>query len=519
VRKPSLLPLAVVVVAAAACGGGAPATVPPSTAQAKPAQPVELVSDPEEYRIDKPSAEAGERIFTRTGIGDPYRTAIAFPALLALLRAYPDLFGADLPAFVRRFGFLSLPRDASSSDADRKHGLPMGMHLTIDPHTRVPFVTGSCVSCHAERVRWPGGEKVIVGLGSRHVRVHAYDAALTDVVARPDFSVERLAPLAAEAAREEGIFWPQDFAGAILGATVSAMRARAAVRASVVARTKDGLPGRVAVIESFSVAMGLALGREVKTAPAVGWSKVPDVIGFPHRRTLSWDGAGEGPTDILVVEADFALGVRPEWYASHPAQGPSLSAFLRAPRPRVPFPRPVDPALAEKGRALFETSCAFCHGTYEGGRVEYKEKVVPLAKLGTDRARADAVTDDFVAAANEPRLSHGVLRTQRTGGYVPPILTAIWTRAPYGHAGQWPSLAAMALPPKARPARFVVDPDAELDLDAVGVKVRDPAAGPPRGAEYVQDAAMPGLGNGGHPFLAELGAEGARAVIEYLKGL
>ena len=53
------------------------------------------MSEPAEYDIDRISRDAGEAIFTRTGIGDPYRTGVPYPIFLALLRAFPQTFGAD----------------------------------------------------------------------------------------------------------------------------------------------------------------------------------------------------------------------------------------------------------------------------------------------------------------------------------------------------------------------------------------------------------------------------------------
>jgi mono/diheme cytochrome c family protein len=395
-------------------------------------------------------------------------------------------------------------------------GLPIGMHLTTDPFTRVPFVVTSCALCHTERVRWPGGERVVVGLGNKRVRVHAYDAAYVDVAERADLDETRVAALAVEEARARAVPWPASFRGALVHGTIDALRVRAKARAAFVARVRAGPPGRVAAIESFALALGLALAREVKTAPEIGWSKVPDVVGFPFRTTLSWDGATEASIDALVVEADFAIGVRPEWNWAHPKQGPSLSAFLRAlPRERdLPFPAPIDRALADEGRLLFEGTCARCHGTYgaDGRPRAYTERVV---SVGTDPARARALTDDFLRAANEPALTHGIVETRRTGGYVPPVLTSVWARAPYGHAGQWPSLAFIATSPERRAVRYVVDLDAPLDLDLVGFPARAEA----REGGHLHDGATPGLGVQGHPFLADLGAPGARAVIEYLKTL
>jgi hypothetical protein len=485
----------------------------PAPHEARRAPAAVPISDPPEYQISHVSRDAGEAIFSRTGIGDPYRTGLPYPIFLALLRAYPDVLGADAEELARRFGFLMrAPGDADGA-------LPIGMHLTLDPYTRVPFVVTACALCHTERLRWPGGERLVVGLANKRARVHAYDAAFVAIAERADFDETRLAALALEESRAKSVPWPADYRGALVHATAEALRARAKARAAFVLRVKDGPPGRVAPIESFALALGQALGRDVKTAPDVGWSKIPDVVGFPLRTTLSWDGATEASIDALVVEADFAIGVRPEWNWKHPKQGPSLSAFLRAlPRERdLPFPGPIDSALAADGRARFEETCAPCHGTY-GAVVRWTERVVSTRVVGTDPARANALTDDFVRAANDPSLTHGIVETRRTGGYVPPVLTSIWARAPYGHAGQWPNLAFLATAPEKRAPRYVVDLDAPLDLEVVGLKTRAPG-GPLGPGEHLHDGAAPGLGVQGHPFLADLGGPAARAVIEYLKTL
>src|SRR5205814_981692 len=150
----------------------------------------------------------------------------------------------------------------------------------------------------------------------------------------------------------------------------------------------------------------------------------------------------EGPMDLLAVEADIAAGVRVEWLEKHPFQGASLGAYLRQPAPRPAFPAKIDRELAERGHKLFVDNCATCHGTYDAhGRVlDYKEQVVALTDLGTDPARAMAATAGFEHAANDPVLTRGYTRFRRSFGYVPPVLTNVWARAPYGHAGQWSSL-------------------------------------------------------------------------------
>jgi hypothetical protein len=495
--------LSLLLVLVAACGAAA---VPTSTpAPAKSVEPP--ISDPAEYTIERISRDAGQRIFERTGIGDPYRTGIAYPMFLALLRAYPDVLAPDSGALADRFGFVARARDAHSDDPDVRAGLPLGMHLTIDPITGVPFVVTSCALCHAERLRWPGGEATIIGLGNKRVRVHDYDAAFAEITRRPGFSAEHLARLASEEAAKQGITWPEAYRDAIAGATVAALRTRTDDRRELRARTAANPPGRVAVIESFAYALHADMASDV------GWAKIPDVIGYAHRTTLSWDGSQQGPIDLLAVEADVVAGVRVAWYESHPFQGASLGAYLRHPAARPRFPGPIDRALANRGKKLFADNCAHCHGSYadDGRVIDYDEQVVPIEDLGVDPARMMAATASFERAANDPVLTRGYTRFARSSGYVPPVLTNVWARAPYGHAGQWPSLAVLATPPAKRATHFAFDPGGLYDLVAVGVPVVTTGG-------YTQDATKPGFAVTGHPFLADLGPD-ARAVIEYLKTL
>ena len=199
--------------------------------------------------------------------------------------------------------------------------------------------------------------------------------------------------------------------------------------------------------------------------------------------------------------------------------GAELGAYLRAPASRPAFPGPIDRGLAERGRVLFARSCADCHGEYaaDGRVLAYDEGAIDLADLGTDPARVQAPTPSFVRAANDPQLTRGYTRFRRGAGYVPPVLTNVWARGPFGHAGQWPSLAVMALPPDQRPTRFIVEPAGLYDLAAVGVPTR-PDGGSRAADTYLHEGTRPGFSVAGHPFLADLGRDAA-AVIEYLKTL
>jgi hypothetical protein len=508
------IPLALL--AACSSAAGPPSASPPT------AKIDTTMSDPAEYQVRHISEDAGEAIFARIGVGDPYRTGLPYPIFLALQQLYPDAIGANVPEFADRFGFTPRAADAQSADPDARDGLPIGMHLTEDPNTHVPFLVHNCALCHSEIVKWPGGEKLVIGLGNPKIKIHAFDDALAAIARRPDFDRDHVGPAARRIAQERDIPWSADWRDAIVGTTIRALKERASSRAALLDRVRDGLPGRVATIESFGLALGQLLHRDVAASKTVGWAKIPDAMGFGQRRTLSWDGGSEGPSDAIVIDADIAAGARIEWYVKHPWQGPAVAAYLRHLPRDLKFPRPIDDGLAQHGRVLFDKACARCHGTYEDdGRAKtYVEKIIPIDYVDTDPARALAVTDGFVEAANDPRLTLGLVleTTRRTSGYVPPVLTSIWARAPYGHAGQWPTLQTMATKPALRAARLVVHGDAPLDLEKVGLTTSDP--GTPLGkGDYLEDGTKDGFHVTGHPFLADLGDESSRAVIEYLKTL
>src|SRR5262249_25633150 len=154
--------------------------------------------------------------------------------------------------------------------------------------------------------------------------------------------------------------WPAAWRVPLVHATADGMKARVPVRGPFVARVRNGPAGRVATIEAFAQLMGVRRGRPVATADQVGWAQVPDAIGFGQRTGLTWDGVGEGPLDVLAVEADLAAGVRPAWFTAHPMQGASLGTFLRQPRRDLAFPGAIDRALAARGKQTFARACARC---------------------------------------------------------------------------------------------------------------------------------------------------------------
>jgi hypothetical protein len=511
--------LCLVAAVAASCaprGVGAPAS---SAASTESGEGNVLMSTPAEY-VERPvSAEAGGDYFLRIGVGDPYGAGIAYPVLLALMEAYPDALGRDWNELADRFGFIRDPDAKGDPKAP-----PIGFHLTVDPKTRVPWVLNNCQMCHADRLRLPSGDVVVQGLGSKRVRPHAYVNALLRLGGNPELDERLVERLAAKRAREWGVPWDPSMRRPIVKATLAGLRLLASRTVEASSRFDAGLPGRAATIESFAIALNAFAGSHIPLPSSPGWAKVPDVAGSPYRTTFSWDASGTGTPEGLVLDASFVFGTRPEWYVAHPNIASSMYQYLHTFRRQLRYPGSLDVTLAARGRARFDKACAGCHGTYASKngetQVTYREAVVPESFVGTDPAREEAVTAAFVEAANDLPLTKGLTTVRHTGGYVPPVLLDVWARGLLGHAGQWPSLEVLATAPDARPRRFIVDTEGSYDLDRVGVRyevAKSPRALRP--GEYLYDGTAPGLGVGGHPFLAELGADDRRAVIEYLKTL
>lgn len=494
-----------------------------ASARATAATPDSLWSVPEEYRPRPVSAEAGGEYFAEDGVGDPYGAGVPYPLMRAMMALWPDELGADFGAFDRRFGMIPDPEHPSDPNA-----LPVGLHLTRDPNTGVSFLMMSCEVCHAGRVRTAAGVQVVPGLGSRTVRLQAYADALAHIASDPRFSEDRMVRAADIEAKRLGLRWPGEWRTAITARFVDSMRARfGAHRADFDRLAAGALPGRVATMEGFIMAMNAFVGTRLKLPRVTGWVRIPDVATYRYRDTNSFDAVATGSPVALVSEADFTFGVRPKWYERYRYISTSIYLYLRSFHRIFPYPAPIDHALAERGYAVFGHECTRCHGSYgEPGRprvVSYHEKVVSISTVGTDPARLDAVTDAFVAAAARIPWTKGLVRTRRTGGYVPRPFVDVWARGQYGHNGQWPDLATVATPPDRRPRRYIVDPNAPLDLKRVGQAWRPVPKGETspklRPGEYLYDGTKPGFGVGGHPFLSELPEADRRAVIEYLKTL
>jgi mono/diheme cytochrome c family protein len=179
----------------------------------------------------------------------------------------------------------------------------------------------------------------------------------------------------------------------------------------------------------------------------------------------------------------------------------------------------IDQTLADKGKTIFESNCAVCHGTY-GNSESYPNLLVPTKVVGTDSLLAYSYAEfsTYIDWFNngwfgqEPYSASLV----NTGGYIAPPLDGIWATAPYFHNASVPTIEDV-LNSTQRPVYWErTFSDTDYDFTKVGwnYAVQTSATN-----TSVYNTTLSGYGNGGHTFGDKLSSEDRKALIEYLKTL
>lgn len=241
-----------------------------------------------------------------------------------------------------------------------------------------------------------------------------------------------------------------------------------------------------------------------------------------YKETMYHDGRTPAASARSIMQFLMADKTAEEFRELEPDFA-DIHAYIRSiEAPKYPFP--IDRAAADRGRAVFEESCASCHGTY-GDAVDYPNVVVPLDVIGTDPARVTGMSDRAVEYYNSTWFGekHPADMTGERGYQAPPLV-GIWASAPYLHNGSVPTLRLL-LDSRSRPRRYLRPPSTDFehyDTRDVGWKYVEAPEGEspdPKDPRRLFDASRYGLGIGGHAFGDKLDEAQRSDVIEYLKTL
>jgi hypothetical protein len=248
---------------------------------------------------------------------------------------------------------------------------------------------------------------------------------------------------------------------------------------------------------------------------SVGPSDIPSIWNlkkYAAGTTMNWAGDSHDSYSVVIDSALGLLGAAPKSNDEFLAEVQWLHEYLKELKaPKYPFP--IDNAKAQAGKLVFEAQCAACHQSDKTG------KRLPLAEVGTDRARIDTWSKDNAIASNRVVAGFGI---QRKGlveapldGYNPPFLDGLWLRAPYLHNGSVPTLQDLLTPAVNRPKVFYRGFDL-YDPVKVGF-ITDGAEAERIGTKF--DTSERSNSNQGHEFGITLLQQDKDALVEYLKTL
>ena len=251
---------------------------------------------------------------------------------------------------------------------------------------------------------------------------------------------------------------------------------------------------------------------------------VPPWWRMKKKSSMFYVGGGRGDHARIMMTASVLCTSSVEESRAIDAYFTDIRSWIASLEPPA-YPFPVDRALADRGKGVFESTCSRCHGTY-GTTPSYPNRIISTEEVGTDPLLASG-TAQFAGIFVDwyKRSFYGeISRLEPKKGYVAPPLDGIWATAPYLHNGSVPTLAAL-LDSTQRP-KFWTRPfdSTKYDMNGVGwlyapVDHGKATESDPSAKKSLYDTTLVGYSNAGHVFGDVLSAEERTAVIEYLKTL
>jgi hypothetical protein len=257
----------------------------------------------------------------------------------------------------------------------------------------------------------------------------------------------------------------------------------------------NGGPGHTNGIGAFKRDAGI-LKKPFQFHPEeAGVIGIPNVMDRGFRSSLTIDGAYAVKGKERFVELTKDQAINPNHldelaelaaFFTYSAMGNNINNiepnipkvkeivtnFLADVKPHK-YPGTINDVKALRGESIYKKSCASCHGDYSRGidnieLLSFPNKHIPQKIMGTDPYRWMSINKSVADFAESNIFSKYIDAGHSLDGYVAPLLSGLWFKAPYLHNGSVPTLWQL-MNPSLRPSRFQTGGHA-IDLNQVGIR-------------------------------------------------
>lgn len=411
---------------------------------------------------------------------------------------YGDFVDSGIPIFLYKTVFGKDEEnllDRTGDNAEITHD-----YTAVDAPNGVRVVVPNCFTCHAQKLNGA----YIVGLGNsfsdytndRSTTFGAVDAAMNLLYGTNSSEWEAYQPF-----RDAGVLTGPHLVTEVVGVN-TADKLTAVLAAH---RDKDDLTW-----------------YDTPSLPIPDLTVPTDIPAWwlmKKKNAMFYNGSGRGDLARIMMSSSLLTLKDSTKAAEVDSHFGDVYAFLQSIEPPV-YPESINTNLSIRGKKVFNTHCAKCHGTY-GDQEQYFNLLVDLDVVGTDPMLSNFENDytAFIKWFNTGWFGQGehAARFEYGNGYVAPPLDGVWATAPYLHNGSVPTIEDLLYSPQ-RPTYWKRSfDDRDYDFKKVGWNYEIETAA--NGNKYIYDTTLPGYGNQGHYFGDVLTEVERRDLIEYLKTL
>jgi mono/diheme cytochrome c family protein len=457
---------------------------------------------------------------------------------------------AGVVAAFKRVGFLYPETIHGQPSLRPSQQVPLGFSLGVIERTlpplRISAINIGCAACHAGPAYAADGTPktttAVLGRPNASLNLEAFSqdvyAALKTGLANETTLFDAIARLFPEMTLREKL--------TLKWVVVPRARQRLAGLASGLDKPlpfNNGAPGLTNGVGALKSRLGVTPSNRYDGS--AGFVSVPDLGNRAFRSAFLADGAyapknterfraialsdaqARDNAPVAALASFFmvpSMGLAPHRTEAAIPELTVVLDYLMASRPPR-FPGPTNSVAVVAGRDVYARACANCHGTYDKSTTEPRLLSFPnwAGDVGTDRSRLDVFNASLKNAIDKTGHGQRFIDTAVTQKVVAPLLSGLWSSAPYLTNGSIPTLRHF-LTPQLRPARFMTGGH-RLSMTDVGIDgvMRDgvwvfPAGYRPYARPVVIDTTAPGFSNRGHDKEVEgLSQQERDDLLEYLK--